>query len=204
MKKKATNFMDLYSRQIGTYGVETMKNLTKLKVLIVGLKGVGVETAKNIILAGPGAVTLYDLNPVELQDLGTNFFLKQEHVGKPRANCCVDMLCQLNPFVEVTCFEGAISEQFLSTFGSVIVTDNIPLDTLITWNKFCHIHNIQFFIAVNRGVTGFVFSDYGIKHEISDPNGEPPKVNVIENIEKNKMIKEHIIFLLLWVLINMV
>mgnify|MGYP005872175491 CR=1 FL=1 len=36
---KATKFMDLYSRQIGTYGVETMKNLTKLRVLIVGATG---------------------------------------------------------------------------------------------------------------------------------------------------------------------
>lgn len=32
----------------------------KLKVLIVGLQGVGIECAKNLILAGPGAITLHD------------------------------------------------------------------------------------------------------------------------------------------------
>jgi len=185
-ENKATDFMDLYSRQIGTYGVETMKNLTKLRVLIIGLKGVGVETAKNIILAGPGAVTLYDNHPVENQDLGTNFFLKKEYIGKPRAQCCVDMLCQLNPFVEVSCYEGQINNEFLARFGSVIVTDNVPLEDLIAWNTFCHSHNIQFFIAINRGVTAFVFSDYGNHHEVTDPNGEPPKVNVIESIEKKQ------------------
>ena len=37
-------------------------NLTheKKKILIVGLGGVGVETAKNVILQGTRAVTLYD------------------------------------------------------------------------------------------------------------------------------------------------
>lgn len=31
-----------------------------MNVLIVGMKGLGVEIAKNVILAGPGSVTLYD------------------------------------------------------------------------------------------------------------------------------------------------
>ena len=34
--------------------------LIRLKVLIIGTKGVGVEAAKNLILAGPGCVTLHD------------------------------------------------------------------------------------------------------------------------------------------------
>lgn len=33
-----------------------MKKLIKLKVLILGLKGLGVEVAKNIILSGPKEV----------------------------------------------------------------------------------------------------------------------------------------------------
>lgn len=35
----------------------------KLRVLIVGLHGLGVEAAKNLILAGPGGVTLLDGMP---------------------------------------------------------------------------------------------------------------------------------------------
>lgn len=34
--------------------------LVKLRVLVVGLQGVGIECAKNLILAGPGAITLHD------------------------------------------------------------------------------------------------------------------------------------------------
>ena len=34
---------NLYSRQIGTFGLETMGKLIQLKVLIIGLKGAGIE-----------------------------------------------------------------------------------------------------------------------------------------------------------------
>ena len=73
---------DLYSRQIGTFGIETMGKLIKMKVAIVGARGLGVETAKNLILAGPAQVDIYDPTTVRVEDLGSNFYLKEEHVGK--------------------------------------------------------------------------------------------------------------------------
>ena len=51
MEKKIDE--NLYSRQIFTYGKETMDKIVNLKILIIGLRGLGIETAKNIILAGP-------------------------------------------------------------------------------------------------------------------------------------------------------
>ena len=43
---------DLYSRQIAAYGLNIMNKLSELKILIVGLRGLGIEIAKNIILSG--------------------------------------------------------------------------------------------------------------------------------------------------------
>ena len=43
--------MDQYSRQIGAYGLETIGRLISLDVLIVGMRGVGIECAK--ICASP-------------------------------------------------------------------------------------------------------------------------------------------------------
>lgn len=51
---------NLYSRQIGTFGIETMGKLIKMNVIIIGQRGVGVEIAKNLILAGPKSVQIYD------------------------------------------------------------------------------------------------------------------------------------------------
>jgi len=58
MEAKAEGEIDtnLYSRQIGTFGMEAMGKLIKMNVVIVGLRGLGVEVAKNLILAGPKSV----------------------------------------------------------------------------------------------------------------------------------------------------
>lgn len=72
---------NLYSRQIGTFGMETMGKLIKMKVLIVGCRGLGVEVAKNLILAGPAQVDVYDPELVQIGDLCSNFYCKEEHVG---------------------------------------------------------------------------------------------------------------------------
>jgi ubiquitin-activating enzyme E1 len=94
--------MDLYSRQIGTFGMEAMQKLVKLDVLIVGMRGLGVETAKNLILAGPGSVTIFDPTMVRIEDLSSNFYLKENQVGKKsRAASCVPVLQELNPHVKV-------------------------------------------------------------------------------------------------------
>jgi len=93
---------DLYSRQIGTFGLETMGKLIKMNVIIVGLRGLGAEIAKNLILAGPKSVSLYDPDLTQLSDLGSNFYCEEQHVGKvTRAEACLTKLRELNPYVKV-------------------------------------------------------------------------------------------------------
>ena len=45
----------------------------------------GMETAKNLALAGPAAITLHDEGEASIVDLGANFFLKPAAVGTRRA-----------------------------------------------------------------------------------------------------------------------
>ena len=40
--------------------MDTMKKLVQLKILIIDLRGLGIETTKNIILAGVNKVSLFD------------------------------------------------------------------------------------------------------------------------------------------------
>ena len=94
-------FLDRYSRQIGAYGLEAMSKLLNMRILIAGLKGVGMETAKNLALAGPGAITLWDDTPAVMRDLGANFFLQEGDVGKPRAAAVAPRLQELNQMVTV-------------------------------------------------------------------------------------------------------
>ena len=73
--------LNKFSRQNAALGAETTAKLIKMKVLIVGMRGVGMETAKNLSLQGVGAITLIDPHPVELRDLGVNFFLTEDDVA---------------------------------------------------------------------------------------------------------------------------
>src|ERR1700761_5564105 len=91
----------LYSRQLYVLGHEAMKRMGLSDVLVVGLRGLGVEVAKNIALAGVRSLTLWDPRPSQLNDLSTNFFIHAEDVGKPRAQVVVPRVSELNPYVPV-------------------------------------------------------------------------------------------------------
>ena len=50
---------NFYSRQLSTLGNDTMENIMKMKILIIGIRGLGLEVAKNIILMGPKLVNIF-------------------------------------------------------------------------------------------------------------------------------------------------
>jgi len=100
-----------------------MGKLVKMKVLIVGLRGLGVETAKNLILAGPNSVTLYDPQTVAWGDLSSNFYCREEHVGKvSRARASFEKLQELNPYVNVQVVD-TLSLEYHGNFSVVCYTE---------------------------------------------------------------------------------
>ena len=64
-----------------------------------GAGTVGVETLKNLVLPGVGNFTIVDDRLVEEKDLGVNFFLAEESLGRSRAEECCRYLQELNPEV---------------------------------------------------------------------------------------------------------
>lgn len=69
-----------------------------MRVFIHGLTGLAVEVAKNLILAGPKQVTLFDQAVVSLEDVGRNFYCNESQIGKcTRAEACLTQLKELNP-----------------------------------------------------------------------------------------------------------
>lgn len=79
----------------GTVGVETLKNL----VLPGKLKVAELQDTANT-LRGIGRFTIADEVTVSESDLGVNFFLDEESLGKSRAESCVKLLLELNPDVK--------------------------------------------------------------------------------------------------------
>lgn len=97
----------LYSRQLYVLGHEAMKRMGASNVLIVGLRGLGVEIAKNIALAGVKSLSLYDPAETQLSDLSSQFFLTPSDVGKPRDEVTVGRVAELNAYTPVKLHKSA-------------------------------------------------------------------------------------------------
>ena len=86
-KEKRNNFgfdIDLYSRQLGVIDIETMNKFNKIDILIINLRGLGVEILKNLILESLNSVDNYDPNYININDLNSNFFISKKDISKIR------------------------------------------------------------------------------------------------------------------------
>lgn len=92
-----------YDRQLRLWAANGQKALEEASVLLLnaGAGVVGIETLKNLILPGVGSFTLVDEKIVSQCDLGVNFFLTEESLGRSRAEESSKYLKELNPEVYV-------------------------------------------------------------------------------------------------------
>jgi len=184
---------NLYSRQIGTFGLETMGKLIKMKVLIVGMRGLGVEIAKNLILAGPQSVTLYDPTEVTVADQGSNFYISQEHVGNTtRAEASMSQLQELNPYVQVRSI-GDFTNENVTDYHVICVTENFwGTQRLAEINQIARANKIGFILTETLGLTAYTFLDYGAEFLVTDRDGEPTRQFIVSSIEKGENPTVHV------------
>ncbi|EJU06450.1 ubiquitin activating enzyme [Dacryopinax primogenitus] len=179
----------LYSRQLYVLGHEAMKRMAASNVLIVGVRGLGVEIAKNTVLAGVKSVTIYDPEPVTVQDLGTQFFLREGDIGKPRAAVTVPRLAELNAYVPVKDLGGHVGQSLtpdvIRGFQVVVLTD-VSLTKQLEINEWTHVNGVHFISADVRGLFGSVFCDFGPRFTCIDPTGAQPLTGMVVEIEKEK------------------
>ena len=182
----------LYSRQLYVLGHEAMKRMGSSKVLIVGMRGLGVEIAKNVALAGVKSLSLHDPRPVQISDLSSQFFLRPEDVGKPKAAITAPRVSELNPYTPVdihpTSSENIASDlEQLRRYQVVVLTDT-PLRDQITVADFCHENGIYVVIADTFGLFGGVFTDFGKEFAVNDATGEEVQSGIVVNISSEGLV----------------
>eukprot|EP00271_Cylindrocystis_brebissonii_P015800 TRINITY_DN38822_c0_g1_i1.p1 TRINITY_DN38822_c0_g1~~TRINITY_DN38822_c0_g1_i1.p1 ORF type:complete len:1057 (+),score=227.94 TRINITY_DN38822_c0_g1_i1:231-3401(+) len=177
---------DLHSRQLAVYGRETMRRMFGSSVLISGLKGLGVEVAKNVILAGVKSVALHDSGVVGIADLSAHFYLSEADIGKNRAEACADRLAELNKAVAVRVVTEEITQELLGHYQAAVFTD-LPLDKAIAYDKYCRSHSppVAFIKADIRGVFGSVFCDFGPSFKVIDTDGEDPFAGIVASVSND-------------------
>ncbi|KAK2376518.1 ubiquitin-activating enzyme E1 [Trifolium repens] len=177
---------DLHSRQLAVYGRETMRRLFASSVLVSGMRGLGAEIAKNLILAGVKSVTLHDEGNVELWDLSSNFVFSENDIGKNRAAASVSKLQELNNAVLVQSLTTKLTKEQLSNFQAVVFTE-ISLEKAVEFNDYCHSHQppIAFIKTEVRGLFGAVFCDFGPEFTVFDVDGEEPHTGIIASVSND-------------------
>eukprot|EP00448_Togula_jolla_P023889 CAMPEP_0170591992 /NCGR_PEP_ID=MMETSP0224-20130122/12696_1 /TAXON_ID=285029 /ORGANISM="Togula jolla, Strain CCCM 725" /LENGTH=1235 /DNA_ID=CAMNT_0010915887 /DNA_START=54 /DNA_END=3762 /DNA_ORIENTATION=- len=191
---KVDEEQDRLSRQNAAFGGDTSARMKDLNVLIVGCRGVGIETAKNLILSNVGSVTVWDPTPTAVEDLGANFYLGTESIGKPRASACLGQLKSLNPYCKVELLDAAEEDiqrclaetNVLSTgkpYSVIVITEILKRPVLFALSAEARSKNIAFLMALNMGVTTSIFSDFGPKHIITDEDGEPTQMLAVSAAE---------------------
>ena len=180
----------LYSRQLYVLGHEAMKRMGSSHVLVVGMRGLGVEIAKNIALAGVKSLSLFDPKPAALCDLSSQFFLHPEDVGKPRAETTAPRVSELNPYTPVKVHPGnslASDLPQLRQYQVVILTDTSLKDQR-SIADYCHQNGIYVIIADTFGLFGTIFTDFGKNFTVGDPNGENPTSGIIAGIDQDGLV----------------
>uniref|UniRef100_A0A8D2BUJ7 Gonadotropin-releasing hormone receptor n=1 Tax=Sus scrofa TaxID=9823 RepID=A0A8D2BUJ7_PIG len=179
----------LYSRQRYVLGDTAMQKMARSHVFLSGMGGLGLEIAKNLVLAGIKALTIHDTEKCQAWDLGTNFFLCEDDVvnSRNRAEAVLQHIAELNPYVHVTSSSVPLNEStdlsFLDKYQCVVLTEiKLPLRKKI--NDFCRSQcpPIKFICADVHGVWSRLFCDFGDEFEVLDTTGEEPKEIFISNI----------------------
>ncbi|KAM4707570.1 ubiquitin-like modifier-activating enzyme 6 isoform 1-T2 [Discoglossus pictus] len=182
----------LYSRQRYVLGDNAMQKMAQSNVFLSGMGGLGVEIAKNLVLAGIKALTIHDTRECETWDLGTNFFIREQDVKNKinRAEACLQHIAELNPYVQVMSSTAPLDEtsnvSFLRQYQCVILTETRhSLRKAI--NNFCHSQKppIKFISTDTYGICACLFCDFGEEFEVLDTTGEDPKEIFISNVTQS-------------------
>eukprot|EP01065_Artemidia_motanka_P025855 TRINITY_DN30801_c0_g1_i1.p1 TRINITY_DN30801_c0_g1~~TRINITY_DN30801_c0_g1_i1.p1 ORF type:complete len:590 (+),score=161.30 TRINITY_DN30801_c0_g1_i1:90-1772(+) len=86
-----------YDRSTRVWGSAGQKALEDTHVCLFSATGAGSETLKNLVLPGIGRITVVDGERVTYADLGRNFFVEEQSVGKERAEVVAGLLQEMNP-----------------------------------------------------------------------------------------------------------
>eukprot|EP01041_Mallomonas_annulata_P007354 gene7354-15011_t len=157
---------ELYDRQIRLWGVEAQRRLQGSKVLVCGIRGLNLEVAKNLVLAGLNLV-IQDSSNIFADDLSANFFFTNEDIGSKRADVACARIQDLNHYATVQSELRPLSElddNFFNSFSVILLSDCLE-EQALRINKLCHNNKSSFYWTESFGLEGLFLIDLGDSFE---------------------------------------
>ncbi|KAK5944666.1 E1 ubiquitin-activating protein aos1 [Knufia obscura] len=161
MQSISADEIALYDRQIRLWGVKAQELIRNANILLIGMKALGNEIAKNLVLAGIGSLTILDHENVVEEDLGSQFLITEDDVGKNRAEAAAVELRKMNPRVDLLTDQESIMTKMPEYFAAfqIVIATGQPFEMASTINMSCRMFNVKFYAADLHGMYGYIFSD---------------------------------------------
>ena len=150
-----------YDRQLRLWGDHGQGCLEKSHICLINATATGTEILKNLVLPGIGAFTVVDANKVHEVDLGNNFFVTTDAIGKSRAQVAVELLIELNTdvrgnFVEEKVDSLLVSDpNFFDRFSLIIATEMLE-SSLLRLSQVLWKLSIPLLVARSYGLLGYI------------------------------------------------
>ncbi len=162
-----------YQRQLVLkgFGAEAQQKLLSASVLVIGAGGLGCPVLQYLTAAGIGSIGIVDDDVVALSNLHRQVLYNVQMIGRPKADCAVEVLQQLNQQVKFTVYnERLTNKNAVAIFSAfdVIVDGSDNFATRYLVNDAC--------VLLNKAMV------YGA---ISQYEGQVAVFNVQQNNERS-------------------
>uniref|UniRef100_A0AAY4AZ05 NEDD8-activating enzyme E1 regulatory subunit n=1 Tax=Denticeps clupeoides TaxID=299321 RepID=A0AAY4AZ05_9TELE len=148
-----------YDRQLRLWGDHGQEALENAHVCLVNATATGTEILKNLVLPGIGAFTIVDGHKVSGEDVGNNFFLSTNSIGKNRAQAATELLQELNSDVSGNFVEEAPDKlldndpEFFHRF-SLVIGVQLPESTCLRLGAVLWNAEVPFLVCRTYGLVG--------------------------------------------------
>ena len=177
----------LYDRQIRLWGLDAQKRLRASRILVAGIKGLGCEVVKNLVLAGVNSLTMLDHENLTKEDGDSQFLAPRNKIGTNRAEASLERVRQLNPGVDIRIDKSHLDTKdakfFSDNFDLVVIT-NHPKNTIVKINHICRESGIKFFAGDIFGYFGYSFMDL-VEHEFVEEVKQTAEAKLSKDQENN-------------------
>jgi ubiquitin-activating enzyme E1 len=180
--------IDMYDRQIRTFGINASTKISNSSACIIGLNGgYGTEIAKNLALCGIQQLYFYDGGIITRKDLETGYYYSDKDINKSYSKILSKKINELNPYVKTNIIDN-IYDEYNNIINipivNVLIVVNQNYENIIKFNIYCRKNNIKFIYLNSHKFEGHIFVDAGNKHiinEVSSENFEPIQLLSIDN-----------------------
>ncbi|XP_030620727.1 NEDD8-activating enzyme E1 regulatory subunit isoform X1 [Chanos chanos] len=150
-----------YDRQLRLWGDHGQDALENAHVCLINASATGTEILKNLVLPGIGAFTIIDGHKVSGEDVGNNFFLSNNNIGKNRAQAATELLQELNSDVSGNFVEESPDKlldndpEFFHRF-SLVIGVQLPESTCLRLGAVLWSVGVPFLVCRAYGLIGYM------------------------------------------------